>query len=90
MNIHTNNCSVGSMSQYRGEPNSECSGPLHELTIQWAMRGGNPTPQEKPVVTRVCEAHVPFFTEMGQREGYQYTILLDKTISPSVKKEQEQ
>lgn len=84
------NCSVGSMEEYRGAPDTDCSGLLHRITIQWNERGGNPTPQEKPVVTMVCEAHVPYFTEMGQREGYQYAILSDKKLEPKINKDQEQ
>jgi len=58
-----------------------CSGNAHQVTILWQRADGYNFNSKRPEKAgTVCDGHMQAFIELGQREGFQYTIVEDEVI----------
>ncbi len=89
MNSVKTECAVGDMSQYREGVASDCTGQLHRLEVQWEMQGGRMVQGENSVAAVVCDGHLQAFRDLGQREGYRFSIVSDEVIESPMDGERE-
>jgi len=76
MNV-INNCSQYYPHAGKKDP---CGGRVHDLTIKWIKIGEYQVPLEPVPGTLVCDDHMQSFIDLGNRKGYQYSIVTDVVV----------